>query len=207
MSTKINFSKTLVIDGKGHILGRLAARVAKAILRGQKVVVVRCEELLLHGTFRVNQTGYEEYLNKRMNTNPKKGPFHHRAPSRHIYKVIRAMVHRKTARGRDALSRLSLFDGCPEQYNKTKRVVCPAALAHNILKARTPVTRLGDLLKRMGWKYHDVVVRAEAVRKANNDEYAKEATRKLEAIAQAKEELKNNTQYQTLVSKLAELGY
>jgi len=41
----------VVIDGKGHLLGRLASIVAKQALTGQRVVVVRCEELNISGSF------------------------------------------------------------------------------------------------------------------------------------------------------------
>ena len=37
------FEKEIIIDGKGHLLGRLASIVAKELMCGQKVVVVRCE--------------------------------------------------------------------------------------------------------------------------------------------------------------------
>lgn len=39
------------IDGKGHLLGRLASTVAKQLLNGQKIVVVRCEALNISGEF------------------------------------------------------------------------------------------------------------------------------------------------------------
>lgn len=41
---------TVVIDGKGHLLGRLASIVAKQLLLGKKVVVVRCEALIISGS-------------------------------------------------------------------------------------------------------------------------------------------------------------
>ncbi len=41
----------VVIDGKGHLLGRLASIVAKQLLSGQKIVVVRCEALNISGEF------------------------------------------------------------------------------------------------------------------------------------------------------------
>ena len=40
-----------MIDGKGHLLGRLASIVAKQLLNGQKIVVVRCEALNISGEF------------------------------------------------------------------------------------------------------------------------------------------------------------
>ena len=41
----------VVIDGKGHLLGRLASIVAKQLLNGQKIVVVRTEALNISGEF------------------------------------------------------------------------------------------------------------------------------------------------------------
>ena len=44
-------SSPIVIDGKGHLLGRLASIVSKQILNGQKITVVRCEEINISGSF------------------------------------------------------------------------------------------------------------------------------------------------------------
>lgn len=41
----------VVVDGKGHLLGRLASVLAKQILSGQKVTVVRCEQINVSGSF------------------------------------------------------------------------------------------------------------------------------------------------------------
>lgn len=41
----------ILIDGRGHLLGRLAAITAKTILQGRKVIVVRCEQLNISGNF------------------------------------------------------------------------------------------------------------------------------------------------------------
>lgn len=49
-----------------------------------------------------------QFLNKRMNTNPKKGPIHYRAPSRMLWRTIRGMLPHKTARGTAALQRLKV---------------------------------------------------------------------------------------------------
>lgn len=43
-------SGVTVIDGKGHMLGRLASIVAKQLLAGKKIVVVRTEQILISGS-------------------------------------------------------------------------------------------------------------------------------------------------------------
>ena len=49
----------VVIDGKGHLLGRLASIVAKQLLWGKKIVIVRSEQIVISGSckFIVNRIG------------------------------------------------------------------------------------------------------------------------------------------------------
>lgn len=44
-------SQPIIVDAKGHLLGRLASVLAKQVLSGQKVTVVRCEEINVSGSF------------------------------------------------------------------------------------------------------------------------------------------------------------
>merc|ERR1711934_669265 len=90
------FEKVVVIDCRDHLLGRLASVIAKELLNGQKVVAVRCEQINISGSLARNKWKYGFFLKKRMNTNPKKGPYHYRAPSRMLHRVIRGMIPHKT---------------------------------------------------------------------------------------------------------------
>uniref|UniRef100_A0A8C9M1R1 Large ribosomal subunit protein uL13 n=2 Tax=cellular organisms TaxID=131567 RepID=A0A8C9M1R1_9PRIM len=110
--------QVLVLDGRGHLLGRLAAIVAKQVLLGRKVVVVRCEGINISGNFYRNKLKYLAFLRKRMNTNPSRGPYHFRAPSRIFWRTVRGMLPHKTKRGQAALDRLKVFDGIPPPYDK-----------------------------------------------------------------------------------------
>lgn len=86
---KMAEGQVLVLDGRGHLLGRLAAIVAKQVLLGRKVVVVRCEGINISGNFYRNKLKYLAFLRKRMNTNPSRGPYHFRAPSRIFWRTVR----------------------------------------------------------------------------------------------------------------------
>lgn len=81
--------QAIVIDGRGHLLGRLASVIAKQLLNGDHVVVVRCEDLQQSGHFFRNKIKFLSYLRKRCNVNPARGPFHFRAPSRMLYKAVK----------------------------------------------------------------------------------------------------------------------
>jgi len=41
---------TKIIDGRGHLLGRLCSIVAKELLAGQTIVIVRCDEVCISGS-------------------------------------------------------------------------------------------------------------------------------------------------------------
>lgn len=198
------FQKQIVVDGKGHLLGRLASTVAKELLNGQKMVVVRCEELNISGTFIRNKIKYAAFLRKRCNVNPRKGPYHFRAPSRIFWRVVRGMLPHKTARGKAALERLKVFEGIPAPYDKQKRMVVPSALRVLRLRPKRPFCVLGRLAHEVGWKYQDVIAKLEEKRKEEGRAYyaAKKKTIKQRAAAKAK--LKG---VKDLEKELEALGY
>jgi large subunit ribosomal protein L13Ae len=43
------FEREIIVDGRSHLQGRLASYVAKELLGGQRIVVVRCEQILKSG--------------------------------------------------------------------------------------------------------------------------------------------------------------
>lgn len=71
---------------------------------------------------------YHEFLRKRCNVNPRRGPFHFRAPSKIFWRTVRGMVPHKTPRGDAALERLRVVEGIPPPFDKKKRLVVPSAL-------------------------------------------------------------------------------
>ena len=68
MANKLSDSVTKgieVVDGKGHLLGRLASIVAKQLLEGKKVVVVRSEAIVISGSLKRNMVKYAQFVQKR----------------------------------------------------------------------------------------------------------------------------------------------
>lgn len=57
--------------------------------RGCLQVVVRCEDITISGGLVRQKMKYDRFLRKRMNTNPTRGPFHFRAPSRIFWRTVR----------------------------------------------------------------------------------------------------------------------
>jgi len=165
--------KAVVIDGRGHMNGRLASIVAKLILNGQKVVIVRCEEINISGNFYRNKLKYLDFLKKRCNVKPSRGPFHFRAPSKIFWRTVRGMTPHKTERGKEALKRLQTFEGVPPPYDKKKKMVIPSALKVLRLKSGRKFCSLGRLGHEVGWKYQDIVAALEAKRKVKGEAFHK----------------------------------
>jgi large subunit ribosomal protein L13Ae len=161
----MSFEKVIVVDGKAHLLGRLASIVAKQLLNGQKIVVVRAEELNISGSLYRNKLKYHEFLRKKVATNPVRGAFHFRAPARIFWRTVRGMLPHKTARGAAALERLKVFEGVPEVWNQKKRMVVPAAMRVLRLKPGRRFCTLKDLSSQVGWKYETVLAGLEEARK------------------------------------------
>ncbi len=197
------FEKELVIDAKGHLMGRLASVVAKELLKGQKCVVVRCEEIVQSGSMYRNKLKFTEYLHFRKNPNPRRGTYHYRAPSRMFFKALRGMLPRKTARGEAAMGRVKCFEGIPYPYDHKRRMVIPEALKILKLKDFRNYTVLGELAKEFGWKQSEVVSKLENRRKEKSEKYYQLKSRKTEAIKKAE----NHKDLQTVKKELAKYGF
>ena len=194
----------IVVDCKGHLMGRLASIVAKQLQLGQRIVLVRCEQTLISGKHYRNKLNFMDFLHKRTNTNPKKGPFHHVAPSRIMWRTIRGMLPYKTAKGEAALGRLKCFDGCPVSVNAKKKMVIPEALKAVRLQPRAKYSVLGNIAKECGWTKQDLISTVEAKRIGRNHEWYK---KKVDNLKKEKEVIKNNKEVQDVNKQLAEYGY
>merc|ERR1712232_271413 len=165
----MGLEKAIVVDGRDHLLGRLASIVAKELLSGQKVVIVRCESMCISGSLTRNRVKYAQFRRKRMNTNPRRGPFHFKSPSRMVWRTIRGMIPHKTSRGKQALALLSTFEGVPPPFDKKKRMVVSAALRVLRLKPGRDFTVIGDLAHSIGWKHRDLINKLEEKRKIESN--------------------------------------
>ncbi|KAI0233954.1 60S ribosomal protein L16A [Massospora cicadina] len=181
------FEKVIVIDGKGHLLGRLASIVAKQALSGQRVVVVRCEEINISGSlFRNKEDLFISVL--------------HLACS---IVSLNGMVPHKITRGALALDRIKLFEGIPPPYDKMKRMVVPAALRVLRLKPARKYTTLNRLASEVGWKYQDVVAKLEEKRKIKSQAYYE----RIKAVKATKAQIVKNEKIEKINAQLKEFGY
>lgn len=159
----------------------------------------------MSGSFFRAKLKYHDFLRKRTLTNPTRGPFHFRAPSRIFFRTVRGMLPHKTSRGAAAMERLKVFEGIPEPFSSMKRMVVPAALRQLRLKPGRRYTTLGRLSHEVGWKYQDVLAKLEAKRKEEGKTYYEEKSK-------ARKEMRRTlfakaTQLEPVNKALAQYGY
>jgi len=111
-----------VIDGKNAVLGRLASYVAKEALKGEDLVILNCEQVVITG----NRKNIEEkFREKRARVgSSQKGPKHSRSSEKIVKRAIRGMLpdHRR-GRGRIAYKRIKCHVGVPKEFQDSKKIV------------------------------------------------------------------------------------
>ena len=134
----------VVIDGKGMVLGRLASKVAKMLLNGESVEIINSEAIIISGDKQYILNKYLERRRLKNKANPEKSPKWPRVPNLLVRRIIRGMLPRKKARGREAYKRLRVYIGNPQQK---EGIVIEEAKPKNITKYIT----VGELCRLMGW--------------------------------------------------------
>mmetsp|Transcript_10750 Transcript_10750/g.12977 ORF Transcript_10750/g.12977 Transcript_10750/m.12977 type:complete len:199 (+) Transcript_10750:179-775(+) len=181
------FNKVVVVDCRGHLMGRMASIIAKELLAGQRVVAVRCELLEISGAIWRNKIKQAQFIKKRTATNPKRGPIHFHSPAKMLWRVVRGMIPHKTQRGKEAMLRFKSFEGIPHPYDRMKRMVIPQALRTLRLQVGRKYTVLGDLAQKFGWKHAEIIETLEEKRKTKSAAYYEKKKELAELKKQATE--------------------
>ncbi len=100
----------LIYDGTDAVFGRLASTVAKDLLKGNSVDVINCGQIIVSGDKKLFA---KKILAKReMGSGGSiKGPKYPRVADRLVKRMIRGMLPRDRARGREAFKRLKCYIG------------------------------------------------------------------------------------------------
>ncbi len=140
--------KMEVIDGEGLILGRLASSVAKMLLTEEekRVAIVNAERVVVSGT---KVSICTDYKRKKDRGSREQGPYYPKMPDRIVKRTIRGMLPYKRPRGRDALSRLRVYLGIPEEYEKEEKKKVEKASVERLLLAK--YVTLGEVSEKLGW--------------------------------------------------------
>jgi large subunit ribosomal protein L13 len=138
----------IVVDGTNLIAGRLSSHVAKLLLKGNRVSIVNCEEIMLSGTRSNIIKEYKDFLKIASIIHPDHGPFHPRRPDTIMTRMIRGMLPRKKPSGITAHKRLRAYIGAPKQLKSLKKIQFDKA---KITRSTANYTTMADLGRTIGW--------------------------------------------------------
>lgn len=140
----------MIINGEGHILGRLASIVSKKLLEGEEVVVLNAEKIMLTGNKDWAYAKYKQRVDRKSISNPRDlGPKYPRRPEDIFRRTVRGMLPFKKSKGKVAFKGLKAFVGVPEEYADMELVTIPEAEYNNIKKGM----ELGEISKLLGAKF------------------------------------------------------
>jgi large subunit ribosomal protein L13 len=134
-----------LINADGLIVGRMASKVAKKLLNGEKVIIVNAGKAVISGKKKSKVAEAKTFLEVGA---PRQGPFHRRRPDRILRKTIRGMLPFKQPKGKTALKKLKVFIGVPEDLKDQQMVTFKEAQA---AKLKGPYFTLAELAKEIGW--------------------------------------------------------
>ena len=109
----------MIIDATDLILGRMAAKAAKAAISGENVVIVNCDKAVVVGKKSEIIARYKRVSDMGV---PKKGPFLLRGADRIVRRTIRGMLPYKKEHGKEAYRRVMCYIGVPEDVKDAKTI-------------------------------------------------------------------------------------
>ncbi len=132
----------MIIDAEDAILGRLASKISKDLLKGEQVIVINAEKTVISGN---PKAVLERFKEKTKRGDPHKGPFYPKYPDKVFRRVVRGMLPFKRQRGRKAYRRLKVYTGNPEKLRGERVAKSAEAL-------RSKYLTLKDVCKKLGAK-------------------------------------------------------
>ncbi len=132
--------KTVIIDAKNGILGRVASNAAKLALLGNKVIIVNCNLAILSGRKRMI---INEYITSRIRGGSSlNGPHFPKEPFRIMKRTVRGMLSYTQERGRTALKNVICHNTTPIEYESVEKISFGK-------ESRSGTITLGDLSKEL----------------------------------------------------------
>lgn len=144
---EVTVVEPMVVDATNKVAGRIASIVAKQLLQGEHIIVINAVKAVLSGNRASLILEYKERLNIRTRYAPWKGPLHWREPHYILRRMIRGMLPWKSARGRQAMKRLRVYQGTPEDIKITRRLDIP-----DFTRTGRRTVYLSEIAREIGWK-------------------------------------------------------
>ncbi len=110
-----------IIYGKNAIMGRLASYAAKEALKGEEIVILNCDSVIITGSKKNIKENFDR--KRRRVGSGQKGPKHSRRADLIVKRAIRGMLpNHRQGRGKEALKRIKCYIGTPKEFEDSKKI-------------------------------------------------------------------------------------
>lgn len=104
-----------IIDGSNYPLGRLASNVAKDLLKGEEIIVVNCDEVVITGSKKYVEEEFQ--IKKGRYGSSQKGPRISKSNEKIVKRAIRGMLPNfREGRGKELLKKIKCFNKIPKEH-------------------------------------------------------------------------------------------
>ena len=110
--------------------------------------MINSEKIMISGRKNNIVGEYNKFLEISSILHPKHGPFHPRRPDTIMSRMVRGMLPRKKPSGTEALKRLRVYIGVPNNVKPLGKIQIEKA---KITKSNASYITVGELGKNVGW--------------------------------------------------------
>jgi len=137
------------VDVKGLVAGRVASKIAKEVVKGEKVIVLNAEEAVIVGNPEATMEKYKTRTQVKVLSNPHYGPKYERIPSKMFRRMVRGMLPNRPRAVERYIKMVTV-------YNKTPKLVPKEdtkSFEEFKYSERHKALTLGEIAKALGGKW------------------------------------------------------
>ena len=111
-----------IIDGKDTPLGRIASYSAKEAIKGDEIIILNCEKVIITGNKKDILKKFEEKKSKM--GSGQRGPKHSRNSEKIVKRAIRGMIpSHKKERGKKIYKSIRCYEGVPKEFKNENTII------------------------------------------------------------------------------------
>ncbi len=110
-----------IIDGENAIMGRLASFAAKEALKGEEIVIVNCNKVLISGSRKRVESDFQ--IKRGRYGSSQKGPRISKSNEQIVKRTIRGMLPNfREGRGKELIKKIKCYNKVPKEYENSEKV-------------------------------------------------------------------------------------
>lgn len=110
-----------IIDGENAVMGRLASFAAKESLKGEEIVIVNCNKVLISGSRKRVESDFQ--IKRGRYGSSQKGPRISKSNEQIVKRTIRGMLPNfREGRGKELIKKIKCYNKVPKEYENSEKV-------------------------------------------------------------------------------------